>query len=251
MMNIPPESEVGLDDLNQISQAVSFGEYWRYFEGRADYLKSNNPGLVIRSGLIEETGEVLQADPGDLAEVSKEIGDIAFYLTASAQLVGLDLAGVFEQYDISSMQEIQGRRPPRLIPIFSPEGDVLDTKIGTIEKLIVDLLRVVDLMNPKTEQLWSHLVEKPSPERVISEAFFSLGEFAEEGRIELNEAVKLSLKKIYSRSRNPHVIDQDRDGKMLGSMRERITLHPAVNAMRIATIFNNVDVVAVTNDDFA
>ncbi len=240
------DGEATLEDLAKLSDAVSFKEYQFFFEGRADYLKSNDPERIIRSGLIEETGEVLETDPEDIAELSKEIGDIIFYLNASAQLSGLKFSNIFEQYGVTSLKGVQSQDLKRIIPIYSPDGERLDTQVDTTQRLIVDLLRVVDTMNPKTEQLWSHLGEKPETEEVIAGAFFSLGEYAEERGIGLNDSAKLSLKKIYSRVRNPHVIDQDRNGEMAGSVRERITLNPAIRRMRVATVINNAD--AFTGD---
>jgi NTP pyrophosphatase (non-canonical NTP hydrolase) len=229
-----------VSDSLELPSVLTFDKYQALTASKAQYEQAPNPELVLRNGLIEEAAEILDTHPDDQDEMHKEIGDVLWYLSEVSRFKGLSLKEVanlegskFETFD--AFQDAQTL--PEISPIHTPEQQLLSPADKPQEALAVLVMRVVDVMNPKTNELWEGFDERPQLSAVLRDAMTCITQIANANNIRLNEAAGRTLTKIYSRPRNPHVIDNA--NALIDSERDRLNHDPWVIRLLGKTAMND------------
>ena len=207
----------------EIPSVISFDAYQTLTAVKAQYQDAADPEVILRNGLIEESEEIFSTPTDNLDELHKEIGDVTWYLSEVARYKGLslkDIAGA-ETFD-----DFQDADHPEALPVFDPDDVRLNVETNPTNALAVRMMRVVDVMNPKTDGLWHGYDNRPELKMVLRDALNCVAQIATSNDIRLNEAATRSLHKIHNRTRNPHVVDKGQDLKASG--RERLIKDPWV-----------------------
>lgn len=230
------EAQHGQIDL---PNAITFSDYAELAASSAQYMEAPDPELVLRSGLIEEAQEVLETDPQDIDEFHKEIGDIIWYISQIAKFKGLSLGQVANarNTNFTTFSDFQASHidSSRLPIIYSPDQEQLNLDSNPRELLAMGIIRVIDVLNPKMDELWQR-EERPALNIVLHDALSITAQISNVYSINLEEAARRTLHKIKSRPRNPHVIDHA--STMKESLRERITSDPRVRNLLVRTAFS-------------
>ncbi len=215
---------------------MTFSVYEAEVAAFSQYLETSDPALIIRSGLIEETCEILDTDPADTDGLHKEIGDGFYYLRAVAGLHGTTLEAVAGVGSFQALQAMVEADSTAELPIYNPD-DLTPVRVRPQEELAVRIMRVIDVMNPQTDELWAGYDERPPFAVVLRDALGGLSQFASLHNVQLDEAVHQALDKLHNRPRNPHVIDRAAD--MTDSGRGRLEQDRLVTDLLRQTVLNN------------
>jgi NTP pyrophosphatase (non-canonical NTP hydrolase) len=189
-------------------------------------LQAANPELVLRSGLIEETVEVLEADVTDRAELQKEVGDTLWYQSEVGRFRRTRLSGLIAANGApSTLNDYQAAAAFQpTLPIYTHDLRPLHTNASPQTVLAIGTLRVVDVLSPKTETLWHGYPRRPDLGTTLQSALVNLCLLATHYDISLEEAARQALEKVYNRPRKPHVVSAA--AKLTGSGRERLLQSP-------------------------
>lgn len=227
-------TEIDTERFPDIPIVISFDRYQSLTAPKAQYENAADPALVLRSGLIEETAEIIDTDPADREEMHKEIGDVLWYLSEVSRFHGLTLKEVAssEGKQYQSFDEYQDAHTPSTLHIYDSDGNEFNPGNDN-DALAIRVLRIIDKLNPKTSELWEGYDEIPGLSIILHDTLACLSHIASEQGIRLNEAATRTLKKIYTRPRNPHVIDEANN--MKHSQRGRLKRDPWVTKLFMNT----------------
>jgi len=205
----------------------------------AEHGDRRDPEGTLRRGLIEETAELLDTDPSDKEEFSKEVGDILWYCAAIMHQRGESLVSLFpDGKDQSSTGELIEHNLPLFspLPIYAEDGEELPRGDSNRSSLAIDILRLIDLLNPKTPMLWIGIqtADHPPVASAVKSVLYSLHNLASEYKIAIDESAQKTLDKLASRDRKPHVIDE-KDITVVNSAREQVFLALDKHARRMFT----------------
>lgn len=212
---------------------LDFDRYHAMAAPYARYCQAPDAELILRRGLLEEAYEVLHTDPADKDELHKETGDVLWYLDGISdqrQLKLSQLAALNGQRGQTISRFQQRAMVQAAFPLYRPgdsEPILLDAQPHA--DLTVAILRVIDVLNPKTDALWHHYVTRPDLGPVIYNALGRLARFATVMQLSLDEAALRTLQKLESRGRQPHVIDAA--ATLTSSGRGRLTTYPIVGKL--------------------
>lgn len=214
-------------ELN-IPETLTFTDYAELTAGSASYEQAKDPEMVLRSGLIEETIEIIDTDISNRDELTKELGDALWYMSEIARFKGMALAEVLgteeEAPSLDGFQEAALEAEVPYHPINTPDGGQLKAEDRPADALAVTMLRVVDKLNPKTPELWLGYDEPITLSESINDAMVCISRVASDNDISLNEAAIKTLIKNNDRQRNPHVVDGAED--LANSGRDRMRIDP-------------------------
>lgn len=234
-------------------QDLTFNSLQSVTATTAKYETMHDPLGILRAGLIEETDEFLseEHDPHwpDLQGIQGEIGDITWYAAEIARYTGETpdiLAGMNDQ-SLRAFQRFPTALRP-LVQVFDSNDEIINFNKRWDEALAIYALRVVDVMNPKTDELW-----RPSGERI--ELQYALGDLmmctaitATRHGVGLNDAAWHTVNKLQRRSRETHVIEQARKQDMVASYRQRLFGDRWVRSLLTDTVIANAETIVSTDE---
>jgi NTP pyrophosphatase (non-canonical NTP hydrolase) len=204
-------------------------------EPTAHYLEKPDPQAVLRRSLVNEAEElVFELDNSDSEarkeRITGEVGDVLWHCVEIPRVFGfqgLDLAGgaslnLYQKYLAPGIEPKIGYDIPAL---GKPE------QFTTRDKLVISVLRCVDIMNPKDTGLWPQMEAKglQSIADGVSEMLRNLAIISSEEGVSMSNAAEHMVKKLATRTRKPHVLDEPE--VIIDSLRERIAVHPLIWGM--------------------
>ncbi len=217
------------------SPQLSLGQLYGMTSVFAQYEDYPDPELLLRKGLLEESFEFLESATfysdnhlADTVAVEGELGDVLWYISEIARFKNIeptppDSAGtpvLLEDYAIDPTA-LDG-----LTPIFDPDGNPIkpDEDDKLFESLAIATLRVVDVLNPKTDGLWVGIgVERPDLSKTLSDLLVHVGIIANKTGLLLTNCIENTLNKLANRARIPHVVDEAQQRQSTSSGRERLS----------------------------
>lgn len=199
-------TEIPLSEAEPVI-VVTFADFRAAVEPISQYLQAPDPALLIRSGLVEEVCEVLDAEADDVSIQAKEVGDCVYYCNAVAGLRATTLETLTGCRSFEAWQALIETDPPESLPIYDAEMQ-LQADLRPQEDLAIRMLRLVDALNPKEETaaLWYRYIERPTVEYAVVDAFAALARYASIRGINLDDGVQQMLDKVLNRQRQPHVV---------------------------------------------
>lgn len=207
----------------------------------ATYENNPDPQTTLRRGLIEETAEYVRefaiGYEVDKDQIKGEIGDVLWYLSEisrsqSSGINGLDIGRSLDEFQAEA--EID-----KILPIIDYDGSSIDFKQETHVALAVTALRVVDVLNPKNDDLWIPGYKRTSLSEALGDFLTTTSFIASNNSVLLSDALKHTIDKLSKRERKPHVIDEVLDGKAMISGRQRLNIHPFVGKILLKTILSD------------
>lgn len=229
------------------SPNLSFLTIASYEQEALRYVKldgKSDPEGILRKGLIEETEELSSAKESDIDEMQKEIGDILWYLTSIAAHQGTSMKELLGSEDRGFDETFSTyERTIHRLPILDQGLRLYDRSTEPRAALGVDILRLVDSLNPKTPEVWIGI--DPEYRNNVSfslvASFLSLGDFAKSQGLSIDESAKKTLEKLATRKRKPHVIE-DKDASRINSMRDRLPLGELAIRLGVKIAKNNPEI---------
>jgi NTP pyrophosphatase (non-canonical NTP hydrolase) len=218
----------------ETSKDFTFEQLQELMAGFAAYEQFDNPQAVLRRGLIEETHEyvqeIAQDEVPDKEKLTGELGDILWYSSEIARNKSISLGGVA---GVPNLAEFQQRvdTHAEISPITDAQGQILNPLTRPQEAISVLTLRLVDVLNPKTNELWLGYEHRLPIDQVLKDLLSCLALIANQNKIQLADAVAKTMGKLQTRARNPHVIDEASSKMMMSSMRGRLMIDPWVNSL--------------------
>lgn len=199
-------TEIPLSEADPVA-GVSFAGFRAAVEPISQYLQAPDPALLIRSGLVEEVCEVLDAESEDVSVQAKEAGDCAYYCNAVAGLRDTTLETLTGCESFGAWQALVETSPPESLPVYDAEMR-LQADLRPQDDLAIRMLRLVDAMNPRQETaaVWYGYTERPTVEYAVVDAFAALARYASARGISLDDGVQQMLDKVLNRQRQPHVV---------------------------------------------
>ncbi|MGB4967674.1 MAG: hypothetical protein WBO35_05735 [Candidatus Saccharimonadales bacterium] len=203
----------------------------------ADTLAADASEGMIRSGMIEETFELLSPLANEERnDVVKEVGDNLWYHETARKALCRDTGWPTEAVQLNCYQRYNQTMS---LPIVSPSGATLNPQTDRRGALAIATLRVVDTMNPKNDELWRGVEKehKRNAAAVLHDHLAALGSFALGEDIDFSQATKALASKHSTRRRKPHVVDAN----PTDSLRERLVpVSPWVLEMIQTTAVENL-----------
>jgi|SRR3989344_2067667 len=204
----------------------------------ASYEKSPDPRAVLRKGLIEEVAEyaweIAQGRETDKDQIEGEIGDVLWYISEISRYHNATILGL-EAYQ--SLDDFQTQsKADDIIPIVDSDGANVDVQDQSHIALAVTALRVVDVLNPKNEDLWLPTRQRESLEKALGDLLTTSSLVALKYSVKLSDALHHTTVKLSNRERNPRVIDEVQQNTLMSSMRQRLNIHPFISKLLLGTL---------------
>jgi hypothetical protein len=180
------------------------------------------------SGAYESNGDA-ELSPDDRNEKEGEIGDGFYYISEVSRFGGADSEEVLQGYP--NLHTFQENNPGIRVPIWGPDGKQLTIKQDDRAVLGLSILRLVDVLNPKTDALWLQATERPSLGVAIGDVAGAYTHHATKHGISIVKAFEHVIDKLKVRERPPDVINQanKKDRNPISSRRDRLYVIPWIN----------------------
>jgi NTP pyrophosphatase (non-canonical NTP hydrolase) len=208
-------TEPSLDLPPEIPETIRFDDLPRLIAPTAAYKGSELKDAILRKGIVDEVDEILYAEE-QAQDKAKEVADVLWYVAAIADEEPIDLA---EVTGFDTLDAFQDSAPqPRLDIADAPEQVPLN------EELAFRAMRVVDVLNPKTDELWAGLDGRSDLATALYDLLVVLSRQQVDSQpIRLNDAMQAKLTELYSRTRDNHNVADARGGaKEMSSARGRL-----------------------------
>jgi hypothetical protein len=226
---------INLEGLPNIPPQIRFDDLPWLIQPTAKYQNSPQAMAILRKGIIDEVEEILKSDLKVGEEKAKEVADVVWYIVAIAQENQLNLADIVGYDTVDGFQDDKLLSPRLPINTIPPEGILPD------EELAFRALRVVDILNPASDELWQGFSERPELSAALYDLLVVLArQYAEQSDgskqlIRLNEALRSKLAELYKRSRDNHNVKAAEHEMNMRSLRGRL-LSPLGKLTRRATV---------------
>jgi len=204
----------------------------------ASYANRPDPQAILRKGLVEEVAEyaweVAQGREADKDQIEGEIGDVLWYVSEISRFHDTPITGLETSQSFDTFQaQIDVYN---VLPIVGIDATQVNIEEQPHIALAVTALRVVDVLNPKNEDLWLPTYQRASLEKALGDLLTTASFIASKHSILLSDALKHTIEKLSERKRNPHVIDEAQKNELISSMRQRLNIHPFVGRLLIKTL---------------
>lgn len=226
-----PENSAGYPELNLVTiHALTMQT--------AGYEYTPDPQTILRKGLIEEVAEyaweIAQEGEPNQNQIEGEIGDVLWYVSEISRSHNIAIEGLSVGQSLDTFQAKAGITD--VIPIEGADGSHIDIEDQPHIALAVAALRVVDVMNPKNDDLWLPGLHRTSLNKALSDLLVISGFISSKHSVTFSQAIKHTVAKLQSRERKPHVIDEAQASELMTSMRQRLNIHPFVGKLLAKTV---------------
>jgi hypothetical protein len=206
---------------------------------------------ILRSGFVEEGLESIigvkdigrersdiylttagkNISPAKLHEKEGEIGDGLYYISEISRFGQAASAEVLQGH--AGLATLQKANPGIKIPIYNHDGESLTLEQDDRAVIGHAIMRAVDVLNPKTPELWIGTTERPSLGVALGDVTGAYAYYANQYDISLVKAIQHVVQKLETRERPPDVIAQaDKNERLpVSSGRGRLEIIPWVGEL--------------------
>lgn len=171
--------------------------------------------IILNRGIVEEAPEcVAEMERGDIGELTKELGDMQWYISERARLAGLSMAEICGA-EVDTLDDFQRQAvdDPSVTPIWVSADRALEPSAEPAVALSVLALRVADAETRTEERLWrGHDGDIPM-QQLLRDLYTHVAVIADSYGVSLEQMLDRNIEKLMDRNRTAHVLEDAKESQ--------------------------------------
>lgn len=165
--------------------------------------------VILNRGIVEEAPEcVAEMERGDIGELTKELGDMQWYISERARMAGLTMAEICGP-EVDTLEDFQQQAvdDPAITPIWVSADRALDLSAEPAVALSVLAYRIADVETITEERLWRGHDNGIPLQQLLRDLYIHVAVIANDYGISLADMLDRNIEKLMDRNRNAHVLE--------------------------------------------